>query len=100
MRTPFGKVVTSALVGLSLVAGQVAIATTASASDYGYRHHRPLPRHVEQAPRHYGYHREQRRDRAGDAVAGIVLGIGALIVGAAIADAARHKNRTRDAYED
>lgn len=99
-RSRLGKVLTSCVVGVSLIAGPVAVATTSAAADHGYRSHRPVPRYVAPPPRHYGYRYEGRRDHTGDAVAGMVLGIGALIVGAAIADAARHKNRTREHYED
>lgn len=104
MQTVFGKTLTSAIVGASLLVGQIGVASSASAGDRHrtYRAFDHAPRFVDRAPRHYGYgfHQERRRDRTGDAVAGVVLGIGALIVGAAIADAARNKHRSPSYYED
>lgn len=90
------RLVPSALVAVSLIAGQLATAATASANDYR-RFAQPNhgPRHVEPR-RSYDYGQHKRRDRTGEAVAGVVLGIGALIVGAAIADAARNKHRNYD----
>lgn len=100
-RSSVSRFAASALVGASLIAGQIAVASAAAAADFGYGSRPARQRHVETAPpRHFGDRRERRRDRAGDAVAGMVLGIGALVVGAAIADAARHNQRTRDDYED
>ena len=90
------KTVTSVAVAASLIAGQaVTLASDASAAEWRHRGH---TRHVAPAPRHYapyrgdryGYH-GPRRDHTGDAVAGAILGIGALIVGSAIADAHRKK---------
>ncbi len=103
--TSLRKVATSAVVAVSLIAGQLATSVSASADGlrhrgpgWGYRG--PAPRHVAPPPpRHYGYgHSGHRRDRSGDAVGAAILGIGALIVGSAIAEAAR-KNRHRD-YDD
>lgn len=59
---------------------------------YGY--HTPVPRY-DYAPPPVHHH---RRDRTGEAVAGAILGIGAVIVGAAIVDAARHERRRRHDY--
>jgi hypothetical protein len=94
----FSKLATSALVAVGLVAGQLATSASASAEwrqrgygydrGYGYRAPPPKP--------YYGYRQERRRDRTGDAVGAVVLGLGALIVGAAIADAARNKRRHYD----
>ena len=88
-------VVTAGMIG----AEAALFASSAHADPYRHRRHvydRPLPRHVE-APRHFPreHHREHRRDRTGDAVAATVLGLGALIIGTAIADAARRKNEGR-----
>ena len=67
---------------------------------YGYdRHVPPPPPHIDHrrvpAP---PYHHRKHRDHTGDAVAATVLGVGALIVGAAIADAAR-RNQQQQRYE-
>ena len=103
-RIAVGKALTSAIVGASLLVGQIGLASPASAGDRhrSYRPYDHAPRFVDRAPRHYGYgyQHERHRDRTGDAVAGVVLGIGALIVGAAIADAARNKHRAPRHYED
>ena len=89
------KLLTSATVVLSLAAGQFATTSAASAGEYrGYRSH-SAPRFVAPRP-HYDYGHRPRRDRTGDAVGAAILGIGALIVGAAIADAARNKRRHYD----
>lgn len=100
-----GKTLTSAIVGVSLLVGQIGVASTASAGDHrnrGYRAYDHAPPYVDRAPRHFGhgFHHERRRDRTGEAVAGVVLGIGALIVGAAIADSARKAHRSPRHHED
>lgn len=92
------RTITSLTLAASLIAGQaLTLATQPSAADWrrhdGMRHSAPASRHVE--PRREYSHGSRRiehrgpvhRDRSGDAVAGAILGIGALIVGAAIADA-------------
>lgn len=82
-----------------------SLSTAASAGDWRYRHpdygyaprygyHAPVPRHdYGPPPAHH-----HRRDRTGEAVAGAILGLGAVIVGAAIVDAARHERRRRYEY--
>lgn len=98
------RMATTAAAVAGLLAGQLAIFTApATAGDWGHPRYgsaHPVPRQVA-PPRHYGYgHQAPRhRDRSGDAVAGAILGIGALIVGAAIADAARHERRPEPRYE-
>lgn len=95
----FPKALTSLAVAGSMIAGQaVALSSDAAAREFrgrgdGHRYHAPAPRRYE--PRYYGH--GHRRDRKGDAVAATILGLGAVIIGAAIADA--HKNR-RDRYDD
>lgn len=104
--TSLPKTITAIAVAGTLIAGQaVGLASQASAGDWrhrdGVRHSAPASRHYE--PRRiygHGSHRLEHRgpvhrDRSGDAVAGAILGIGALIVGAAIADAHR-KQRQHD----
>ena len=106
MTVSLRKVATAAVMAASLVAGEIAVSTSASAGEWRHRgtYGRDAgPRHV--AP-HYGYgnnHHKPRRDRTGDAVGAAIVGIGALIVGAAIADAARngrHRNYDRDSDND
>jgi hypothetical protein len=100
--TRIAKIATSAVVATALLVGQLATSATAHAGSYRsrgfdrhYGYHAPAPRP------YYGYrHQAPRRDRSGDAVAGVVLGLGALIVGAAIADAARNKRRHYDYDHD
>ena len=92
-KMPVSKVVTALVVSGSLLAGQTVAASNASAREFrngGYtqRHYAPAPRHY--APQHRGY-RSHGRDRTGDAVAATILGLGALIVGSAIANA--HKSK-------
>ncbi|HRK19849.1 MAG TPA: hypothetical protein PK970_12890 [Hyphomicrobiaceae bacterium] len=114
--TSIPKVLTSLVVAGSMLAGQaVVFSSDASAREWrhrgeSHRFHKPysrhyVPRHV--TPRHYeprySYgHRYQRRDRTGDAVAATILGLGAVIIGSAIANA--HKNRrdhrSYDEYDD
>jgi hypothetical protein len=85
---------------LSLLVGNAAVLAGSAAAD-GWRsnrgHERNAPRHVEPFRGYPPVHHD-RRDRTGDAVGTAVLGIGALIVGAAIADAAGRERRER-AYE-
>jgi hypothetical protein len=86
----------------ALAATQLLSAATASARDghYGYRGDRPgygRPDFRRHEPRPYP--REHRRDRTGDAVVGTIIGIGALIVGAAIADAARKQRHYDRDYD-
>lgn len=93
-------------IALTVVAGAVALTSqvTAASADgwrhgghrsYGYAptygYHAPVPRDYHYPPR--------RRDRSGDAVAGAILGVGAVIVGAAIADAIR-RDRQRERERD
>lgn len=96
--TSLKKIATTVAVTAGLLASNAALfASSAQAGDYGWRrhggHHRPY------AAYNHGRHQyaPARRDRTGDAVGAAVLGIGALIIGAAIADAARNKRR---AYHD
>jgi hypothetical protein len=101
--------VKSAVVGLVVSAGMLAsetalFGTSANADPYRHRgsgYSRNEPRYFDHRrytePRHYG-RRDHHRDRRGDAVAATVLGLGALIVGAAVADAAR-RNRHAPRYE-
>jgi hypothetical protein len=90
-----------------ILALQPLAASVASAQDwrhrggYGGGYHRPYG----PPPAAYGYGRpqyaypERRRDRGGKAAAAAILGIGALIVGAAIADAARREHRQDYRYD-
>jgi hypothetical protein len=96
-----------AAVAAGLVAGQVGALSSPAAAD-GWRDHGGYKRH-HGGPRYEPYHHRghvpyhaPRRDRTGDKVGAAILGIGALIVGAAIADAARRERRERhdDRYED
>jgi hypothetical protein len=98
------KLATTAAVTLGLLASHAAMFTSAAEArdHHGWRkgYDRPYAayghgRHQPQ-PYHYG----QRRDRSGDAVGAAILGIGALIVGAAIADAARKKRHSYESYDD
>jgi hypothetical protein len=93
------------ITSLALVAGVLAtqaatFATSAEAYDRGgrrgYGHHRPYASHGYGYRPHYAA--PARRDRTGDAIGAAILGIGALIVGATIADAAR--NRRHHNYND
>jgi hypothetical protein len=88
---------------LALVAGVLAtqaatFATSAEAYDRGgrrgYGHHRPYASYGYNHRPHYAA--PVRRDRTGDAIGAAILGIGALIVGATIADAARKNRRYND----
>ncbi|NOU07081.1 MAG: hypothetical protein HOO99_12965 [Hyphomicrobiaceae bacterium] len=101
------KTVTSVAVVASLIAGQaVVVASPAAASEAplyeapqssrGYKRY-VAPRHYE-PQRAYGHrpHGPVRRDRSGDAVGAAILGIGAVIIGAAIADAHRKQRRGHD----
>jgi hypothetical protein len=103
MITPSLKKIVLAVATVATVGA--ASLSTASAGDYRYSNP-----HYGYAPR-YGYHapvprhdygpppvRHHRRDRTGEVVAGAILGLGAVIVGAAIVDAARHGRRHR--YDD
>ena len=91
------KITTAAAVAVALVAGQgMAFVSNAQARDG--RHDRIVrgpvseQRRYSEPRRDYGYrHHKERRDHTGDAVVGAILGIGALIVGASIAEAHRNK---------
>ncbi len=98
-------------IATGMLASEVSLfASAAHADPYRYRGHgndRPVgPRHFDHRrfpePRPQPYHdrREHHRDRTGDAVAATVLGIGALIVGSAIADAARRNRNQRHERDD
>ncbi len=100
-----GRIRTSVIAALGLlVASVAAFASAAEAGDWdgrgrGHYRHAPPPvvryDHRPYAPQH------DRRDHRSDRVGAAVLGIGALIVGAAIADAARRERRLeRDSDED
>jgi hypothetical protein len=95
----FKKIATTVAVTAGLMASHIAIfAPSAQAYDHGWRrgHHRPYAYQHSYRPHHAPY-RQHRRDRTGDAVGAAVLGIGALIIGAAIADSAR---KSRHRYDD
>lgn len=101
--TSIPKMLTSLAVAGSMVAGQaVVLSSDASARDWrnrgeSHRIYKPQPRHYE--PRYsYGH----RRDRTGDAVAATILGLGAVIIGSAIANAHKNRptNRSYDEYDD
>lgn len=98
--TSLKSIVTTVAVTAGLVASNLTLFTASAKADgyrpYGYSQHRQVAprqvapfRHSAPAPRHHG------RDRTGDAVGAAVIGIGALIVGAAIADAARRERNER-----
>jgi hypothetical protein len=96
------KIFTGTVLAVGVLASNLtSFAASAQASDWGHRgrgHYRPVAphyRHGGYAPQH-GYQHE-RRDRSGKAVGAAILGIGALIIGAAIADSARRdRKRVRD----
>jgi hypothetical protein len=98
--TSIKKIVTTVAVAAGLLASNVAMFTSsAQAGDNGWRrggHHRTYAAYNHGYGRGYHYAPPVRRDRTGDAVGAAVLGIGALIIGAAIADAARNKRRSYD----
>jgi hypothetical protein len=95
-------------VAMGMLASEAALFATAAQADpnrnRGHGYDRPVaPRHFDRRsqpePRHD--RREQHRDRSGDAVAATVLGLGALIVGAAVSDAARrNRNQRYEPEED
>jgi hypothetical protein len=96
---------TTAIAILAVVLAAQPVLTTGAAADGWRRHHQDGWRQDRPAhrDRSYGWGRpyeppvrHQRRDRTGDAVGAAVLGIGALIIGAAIADAARRERRAYD----
>ena len=104
----FKRVTTSVAVVLALLSAPIASSGSAFAGgghyrggyseDYGYapRHYAPqygyAPRHY--APQYgYRYHERHHRDRTGDAIGAAVLGIGALIIGSAIANGSRRHHR-------
>jgi hypothetical protein len=93
--TSFKKIATTVAVAAGLLASHAAMfASSAQAGDHGWRrggHHRPYAAYNHGYGRHH--YAPARRDRSGDAVGAAVLGIGALIIGAAIADASRNKRR-------
>ena len=93
----FKRVTTSVAVVLALLSAPIASSGSAFAGgghyrggyseDYGY-----APRHY--APQYgYRYHERHHRDRTGDAIGAAVLGIGALIIGSAIANGSRRHHR-------
>lgn len=106
-RPEAATMITTSLHKIVLAAATIATVgigslSTASAGDWRYRnpdygyaprygYHAPVPRY-DYAPPPVHHH---RRDRTGEAVAGAILGLGAVIVGAAIVDAARHERQRR-----
>jgi hypothetical protein len=102
------KTIAAALaVATGMLASEASLFATSAKADSnrhrGYGYDRPVaPRHVDNRrypePRHD--RREHNRDRTGDAVAATVLGIGALIIGAAIADGARRNRNQRHDRDD
>lgn len=89
------KRIAALAVTVGVLAAQATVfVTSAQAYDNGWRrgggHHRPYAGYGAGYGRHhYAPPVRHKRDRSGDAVGAAILGIGALIIGAAIADGAR-----------
>ncbi len=95
-------IIVAVTIAAGMFASEAALFATAAKADpnrqRSYGVHRPsAPRHFDPRPTYEPRHdrREYHRDRNGDAVAATVLGIGALIIGAAMADAARRSGNHR-----
>jgi hypothetical protein len=96
-------------IATGMLASEASVFATAAKADsnrhrgHGYDrgYDRPVQHRQFDNRRYPEPRREQHRDRTGDAVAATVLGIGALIVGAAVADAARrNRNQQRERDDD